>query len=197
MAQRDEGARARVTRSVLPVVVSGYQVSVIKRSFLSDRLNSCFRSLFPVIRMGSDDGSLFGLGRGSLTAIGAIMVVIGLVLFLVAATSVMTPTSNQFDFAAREAQMNSSFVTAIIGMVLLALGFGALRLGMIRPVTTYVASEASPAIERVSEAAGEGLRIGFGGNPLRSESVVKVKCRNCGYLENEDAIYCGKCGKPL
>ena len=72
--------------------------------------------------MGSDDGSLFGLGRGSLTAIGATMVVIGLVLFLVAATSVMTPTSNQFDFAAREAQMNSSFVTAIIGMVLLALG---------------------------------------------------------------------------
>jgi hypothetical protein len=122
---------------------------------------------------------------------------IGIILFLVAATSLMTPTSNPFDFAATQARMNSTFVTALIGMILLVLGFGALRLGMIRPVTTYVASEASPAIERVSEAAAEGLKKGFGASPVKSESVVKVKCRNCGYLENEDAIYCGKCGKPL
>src|SRR5207245_6098307 len=144
--------------------------------------------------MGRDDTSLFGLNRGSLTAIGAILIIISIILFLVAVTSLMAPTSNPFDFAARQAQMNSSFVTALIGMVLLAVGFGALRLGMIRPVTTYVASEASPAIERVSEAAAEGLRKEFGTSPLRGESVVKVKCRNCGYLENEDAIYCGKCG---
>ncbi len=147
--------------------------------------------------MSRDDGSLFGLGRGSLTAIGATLMAIGIILFLVAATSMMTPASNPFDFAASQARMNSTFITALIGMILLALGFGALRLGMIRPVTTYVASEASPAIERVSEAAAEGLKKGFGVSPVRGESVVKVKCRNCGYLENEDAIYCGKCGKPL
>jgi len=123
--------------------------------------------------------------------------VIGIILFLSAATSLMTPTSNPFDFAARQAQMNSLFVTAAIGIILLAIGFAALKLGMIRPVTTYVASEASPAIEQASEAAAEGLKKGFGANPLGGESVVKVKCRNCGYLENEDAIYCGKCGKPL
>jgi len=116
---------------------------------------------------------------------------------LAAATSLMTPTSDPFDFAANQARMSSSFVTAAIGMILLAVGFGALKFGMIRPVTTYVASEASPAIERVSEAAAEGLKKGFRANPLTGESVVKVKCRNCGYLENEDAMYCGKCGKPL
>ena len=147
--------------------------------------------------MGSDGGSLFGLGRGSLTAIGVILMVVGIIFFLASIASVMTPTSNQFDFAARQAQMNSSFATALVGMVLLAVGFGALKLGMIRPVTTYVASEASPAIERLSEAAGQGLERGFGAIPLGRESIVKVKCRNCGYLENEDAIYCGKCGKPL
>jgi len=147
--------------------------------------------------MSSDDGSLFGLSRGSLTAIGAILMVIGIIILLAAATSLTTPTSDPFDFAANQARMNSSFVTAAIGMILLAVGFGALKFGMIRPVTTYVASEASPAIERVSEAAAEGLKKGFGANPLTGESVVKVKCRNCGYLENEDAMYCGKCGKPL
>src|SRR6059036_2000288 len=142
--------------------------------------------------MRGDDGSLFGLDRGSLTAIGAIMMGIGIILFLIAATSMMPSTSDPFDFAATQARMSSSFVTAVIGMILLAVGFGVLRLGMIRPVTAYVAS---PAIERVSEAAAEGLKEGFGINPLRSEAVVKVKCRNCGYLENEDAVYCGKCGK--
>ena len=147
--------------------------------------------------MSRDDGSLFGLSRGSLTAIGAILMVIGIIILLAAATSLTTPTSDPFDFAANQARMNSSFVTAAIGMILLAVGFGALKFGMIRPVTTYVASEASPAIERVSEAAAEGLKKGFGANPLTGESVIKVKCRNCGYLENEDATYCGKCGKPL
>ena len=147
--------------------------------------------------MSRDDGSLFGLSRGSLTAIGAILMVIGIIILLAAATSLTTPTSDPFDFAANQARMNSSFVTAAIGMILLAVGFGALKFGMIRPVTTYVASQASPAIERVSEAAAEGLKKGFGANPVTGESVVKVKCRNCGYLENEDAMYCGKCGKPL
>src|SRR5206468_4703788 len=124
----------------------------------------CSKSLiqvFPcysvVIRMGRDGGSLLGLGRGSLTAIGAILMVIGIILFLVSATSMMAPPSNPFDFAASQARMNSSFVTAFIGIIFLALGFGALRLGIIRPVTTYVASEASLAIERFPEAAAGGL----------------------------------------
>ncbi len=147
--------------------------------------------------MSDDDGSLFGLGRGSLTVIGGILVLIGIILFLAAATSLTAPSSNPFDFAAEQASMSSAFGTAVIGMTLLGAGVVSLRLGLIRPVTSYVASEASPAIERVSEAAGEGLMEGFGANPLQSGSVVKVKCRNCGYLENEDAVYCGKCGKPL
>lgn len=30
-----------------------------------------------------------------------------------------------------------------------------------------------------------------------AKEVVKVKCRNCGSLEAEDAAYCRKCGNPL
>jgi len=29
------------------------------------------------------------------------------------------------------------------------------------------------------------------------KEVVKVKCRNCGSLESEDAAFCRKCGKSL
>src|SRR5438046_10391959 len=102
--------------------------------------------------MRGDDGSLFGLDRGSLTAIGAIMMGIGIILFLIAATSMMPSTSDPFDFAATQARMSSSFVTAIIGMILLAGGFGAFRLGMVRPGTAYVASEPAPGLELVQDA---------------------------------------------
>jgi len=26
---------------------------------------------------------------------------------------------------------------------------------------------------------------------------VRIKCRNCGYLETEDAEFCSKCGQRL
>ena len=30
-----------------------------------------------------------------------------------------------------------------------------------------------------------------------AKEVVKIKCRNCGSLEAEDAAFCRKCGKPI
>src|SRR5437867_13409283 len=110
--------------------------------------------------MSSDDGSLFGLGRGSLIAIGAVLVVIGIILFLVAATTVTAPSSKPFDFAATQARMSSAFGTTLVGMILLGVGGVALRLGLVRPVTSCVASDALPAIGRVSGAVVEGLRHG-------------------------------------
>ncbi len=34
-------------------------------------------------------------------------------------------------------------------------------------------------------------------SPAPPKEVVKVKCRNCGNLEVEDAVYCRKCGEAL
>ena len=140
---------------------------------------------------------MFGLDRRALTGVGIVLIIMGIIMFLVAASTFTAPSTNPFDFAATQARMSSEFVTAAIGMILLFIGFVTLRFGLVRPVTSYLASEASPAIERVSAAAGLGLKEGFGTNPLQSETTVKVKCRNCGYLENEDATFCGRCGKPL
>jgi hypothetical protein len=33
--------------------------------------------------------------------------------------------------------------------------------------------------------------------PPPNHEVVRIKCRNCGSLEAEDATYCRKCGQPL
>jgi hypothetical protein len=51
--------------------------------------------------------------------------------------------------------------------------------------------------EQVSDGFASGLKkhgmsIGGGG-----KEVVKIKCRNCGYLETEDAEFCSKCGQTM
>ena len=35
------------------------------------------------------------------------------------------------------------------------------------------------------------------GNGNGSNTVIKVRCPHCGYLESEDAVYCSKCGKSM
>src|SRR2546422_11493653 len=112
--------------------------------------------------MSDDDGSLFGLGRGSLTAIGAVLVVIGIILILVAATALTAPSSNPFDFAASQARMSSAFGTAVVGMILFGVGGEALGLGLLSPLTSDLSVEASTPIERGSEAACVGRRQGSG-----------------------------------
>ncbi len=88
-----------------------------------------------------------------------------------------------------------AFVGSIAGMLLIGLGGLALRFGVIRPVTSYVATEASPAIRTASAAIGEGLREGLGDR--LGATPVRVRCRNCGYLESEDAKYCSQCAQPM
>ncbi len=155
--------------------------------------------------MNSQD-SLLGLSRDQLTAVGAILVVIGIILFLSAATTMMSP-SNPFDFAAVQQQMNSAFVLGFFGLIMFGGGSFLLRMGLVRPITTYVAAEASPAIEAASRSIAEGVREGLergGGIPIKLEQQatrqkveVMVKCRNCGHLNPEDATYCNKCSQQL
>ncbi len=118
----------------------------------------------------------------------------------------MSP-SNPFDFAAVQQQMNSAFVLGFIGMIMLVGGSFLLKMGLVRPVTSYVAAEASPAIETASQSIAEGMREGLergGGIPIKleqqatSEKVeIMVKCRSCGHLNPEDATYCNKCSQQL
>ena len=35
------------------------------------------------------------------------------------------------------------------------------------------------------------------GNGNEGNTIIKVRCPHCGYLESEDALYCSKCGKSM
>jgi len=42
----------------------------------------------------------------------------------------------------------------------------------------------------------KGIKDSVVTQSIRSE-IIKIKCPNCGYLENEDAKFCSKCGKKI
>jgi hypothetical protein len=83
-----------------------------------------------------------------------------------------------------------------LGGFLTVIGFGLISFSLIRPVSKYYATEATPAIKIASEAIGEGLKDSGVGR-TQTKEVIKIKCPHCGYLESEDAEFCSKCGKKI
>ncbi|MHA1799074.1 MAG: zinc ribbon domain-containing protein [Candidatus Helarchaeota archaeon] len=80
------------------------------------------------------------------------------------------------------------------------------------PVINYMAEATAPAVEVTAEASSKGLRkglnldkqietiatgIGGRGADTKPKEVIRIKCRNCGYLETEDAEFCSKCGQKI
>jgi len=91
---------------------------------------------------------------------------------------------------------HSYIIVFATGGFLLVIGFGLLSLSIVRPISKYYISEASPAIKMASNSIGEGLKeSGF--QVTQEKEVIKIKCPNCGYLESEDADFCSKCGKKI
>lgn len=41
------------------------------------------------------------------------------------------------------------------------------------------------------------ININHTGNGSGGNTIIKVRCPHCGYLESEDAVYCSKCGKSM
>lgn len=80
-------------------------------------------------------------------------------------------------------------------------GLGLIYISQFRKVASYIATEASPAIETGSHAFGKGMGTGLKeagiGTSNTPKEVIKIKCPHCGYLESEDAEFCSKCGKKI
>ena len=155
--------------------------------------------------------SLFGLSGARLRWLGITLLAVGFLLFIVGAVlpflaiggfaqNPWGPDGTGFGgFSSFASSVAMSFVLSAIGLVLMAIGGFTLRFGLVRPVASYLAVEASPAIQTEAAALASGLRAaGFGAtHAAGSRPDVRVKCRNCGYLDTEDAEFCSKCGQRM
>ena len=81
-------------------------------------------------------------------------------------------------------------------MIMLFIGAVLLKFCFIRPVSQYIATEASPAMKTAGHAIGSGLKESGVFSSERKE-IIKIKCSHCGYLESKDADFCSKCRKKI
>src|SRR2546428_12533932 len=107
--------------------------------------------------------TFFGLSGPRLRQVGIALVGIGLLLFFLSFVPIFLAFNSfmQNPFGSAGSMFGSfflSFLIGALGIILLGVGGFALRLGLVRPVTSYVATEAAPAIQTAATAFGEGIR---------------------------------------
>jgi ribosomal protein L40E len=105
----------------------------------------------------------------------------------------------------------SGYSEGYLPLVVYGFGFSALGIGgaMIRSafVSSMIggggmeaaglpSSDMMNAYMQRTMAASRGA-VGQSAAELSTKEVVKIRCRNCGSLESEDAVYCRKCGQAL
>lgn len=134
------------------------------------------------------------------TAVGICLLAVGIIL-------VAYGWSNFFGGGFEQATTMSRLL--FVGGVFIMIGISLIWWSNIRLIYKYIAKETAPAVEIAGGAVGRGITTGIketGSIPLtitsakeatREVVVVRVKCRNCGYLETEDAKFCSKCGKTM
>jgi ribosomal protein L40E len=94
------------------------------------------------------------------------------------------------------------------GFTLIGLGGNALRTAFLSPVSSGMGGgfgggasldEIQGHLREMEQmmAATRAVAPRAGTYPEAPKEVVKIKCRNCGNLESEDAAFCRKCGQPL
>ena len=126
--------------------------------------------------------------KNVMRAIGIPLLIIGIILLIIGFTSFAT--SGSFN------QAFGNMAIFIVGGLLSVIGFGLISWTLVRPISKYYATEASPAIKIASKSLAEGLKESGVAGPQQKE-VIKVKCPHCGYLDSEDAEFCSKCGKKI
>jgi hypothetical protein len=162
--------------------------------------------------MTSYDTDEYRSTKRKLKIIAAFLIVIGGILVIFGGINIFTaftsfPDINSMDSFQPGEFMGAFFIGGIalvFGFAMCAFGFQLFLSANARAISRYAATETAPAASIMSEAVASGFSKGmkggsFGLGSLGSSDreVIKIKCRNCGYLETEDADFCSKCGESM
>jgi hypothetical protein len=133
--------------------------------------------------------------------LGMVLMVVGALLFL---SVFVTGMMNFGNFNNFEGNARSSGLRAICGMGLLFLG-SIIRMvgarGLAGSGVVLNPRRARRELEPYSRMAGGMVKdaldeadLNLGG---RSKTVIMIKCRKCGHLNEEDSKFCQECGQEL
>ncbi|NLX70319.1 MAG: zinc ribbon domain-containing protein [Clostridiales bacterium] len=145
-------------------------------------------------------------GRKAAYYIGIAMIALGFILFISVFVSVASHINDPLAFI--DGRGTPSFANSIIGIILIIVGSIVMNIGAKGTAGSGLLLDPKKAREDLkpfSEAKGEMINdvisnIDVVDKIIKSnetKEVIKVKCRNCGTLNDEDAKFCKKCGNEL
>lgn len=135
--------------------------------------------------------------------IGIGMMVIGFLLFISVFISTARFMNNPFMY-----EMKPSFMSPIVGMILMIVGSVVMNIGAKGAAGSGLLLDPEKAREDskpFSDAKGKMINdvvsnidiIDNIGKSHVEKEVIKIKCRNCKSLNDEDAKFCKSCGKEI
>ncbi|HOK62436.1 MAG TPA: zinc ribbon domain-containing protein [Soehngenia sp.] len=129
--------------------------------------------------------------RKTLYYVGMILTIIGVILFL--SNFVLVFTGNVF---------NVNPLISFIGFIMVAVGQIIRVIGAKGVAGSGIILDPEKAREDVkpySKAMGGVIDdvLSNVDSTNVSKEIVKIKCRNCGELNDEDSVYCKSCGEKL
>lgn len=145
-------------------------------------------------------------GRKITYYVGMVMVVLGFILFISLFFSVASYINNPVD--PFDGKSVPSFENSILGMILMIVGFFVMNIGAQGAAGSGLVLDPKKAREDLkpfNEAKGQMINdvisnIEVAEKIIKSnevKEVIKIKCRNCGILNDEDAKFCKECGREL
>jgi len=137
--------------------------------------------------------------------VGIAMIVIGIVLFLSVFVVAFGMMSDKNDFS-----MNRMppFKNAVIGMILMIAGSAISNIGAKGAAGSGLILDPDQAREDLkpfNEAKGKMINDLIGNIDLvdkfvetkEEKEIIKIKCRSCSCLNDEDAKFCKNCGQTI
>jgi hypothetical protein len=133
----------------------------------------------------------------TLITIGLLIVVVGIAVLIWGFTDIGNiDITEGFGFIAKIAI--GGFLT-VPGIAIFGFGMYFYMASKMDKIAKFYSHATGPAMKYTTENVTDGFASGLEkhGMSLGGKEVVKVKCRNCGYLETEDAEFCSKCGQIM
>lgn len=140
-------------------------------------------------------------GRKAVYYLGTALAIVGVLLFLSVFVSFAANFGDFVDFEGRARSMTGR---AVSGVVLIIVGGALQKLGARGLAGSGLILDPQKSrrdVEPWSRMAGGVLTDALDESGLRPDNstapVVKVRCRGCGGLNDEQAKFCDQCGKPI
>lgn len=126
--------------------------------------------------------------RKKFKIIGLIILGIGLTLFIISIIS--------FFIAFSSMEFPRLIWLPFIAIPLIAIGSFMTKLGYMKQMNSYVASQTAPVTKDTINYLVDGTSDTIA-NAINNAKNTEIACPNCQTLNDPDALYCDNCGKAL